>query len=185
MDILGNELCPEENKVMDILGSKAFKINRIFLGASHRDNILEFTSHVDFCKNKQCLLKYSKMTEKREIVAAKWVVFNLKKKRKNKLAWNSWWFSCNYLIKGLQRRVLLQDLCQKELCKKLEFQSGMAQCDTIAAHLLWMAAAAQHWAGCIFSLFTDNCFECYLFCVDTSEMYCLSFSKRSHHVCSR
>lgn len=43
------------------------------------------------------------------------------------LTQNSQGFLFNYLLKGLQRRVLFQACCQKELCERLECLRGMAR----------------------------------------------------------
>lgn len=141
-----------------MLGGKAFSNKQNFWISSPK--MFEDHQPKGFSKNKECLLKSSKLYAKREMIAAKLVVSNYK----TQTALNVQGLSCNSLLKGLQRRALLQDSCQEELCKRLEFQWGMAGCSATAAHLLWIAAAAQHWALHTVSLFTDNllCVICFL-----------------------
>lgn len=139
-----------KNEQIIILGGKAFSNQQNFWISSPK----KFEDHQPKCfsKNKECLLKSSKLYAKREMIAAKLVVSNYK----TQTTLNVQGFSCNSLLKGLQRRALLQDPCQEELCKRLEFQWGMACCCATAAHLLWIAAAAQHWVLNTVSAFTDN-----------------------------
>jgi len=130
MDTLGTELGSEENEPMDILGSKAF---------SNKWNFRELLTEIKFWSLPATWtsIKTSSAYCKEINDCCKMSCFQFKK---IELTQNLWGLSCDYLIKGLQRRVFLQEPCQKELCKRLEFSEE------------WHAAAQRRHICCEWQL---------------------------------
>lgn len=122
MGTLGSEVGHGDGEQSDTRGKKVFS-NKPFWGVSHRDKVLEFACYMDFyktssaCCNTASCLRKDKWLQQNEL-------FSIRGKKE--LTQNSQGFLFNYLLKGLQRRVLFQACCQKELCERLECLPGMA-----------------------------------------------------------